>query len=636
MKEINKEPLPKGGNLTDDIIEVELLAPARNAEVAVAAINHGADAVYMGASSHGARQQASNSISDIRGVVEYAHRFGVKVYVTVNTIIYDEELAGVEKLVWELYGIGVDALIVQDMALLEMKLPPIALHASTQCDIRTPEKARFLQDAGFSQLVLPRELSADEIRKFREAVDVPLEAFVHGALCVSYSGDCQASFIATGRSANRGECAQICRYAFDLEDETGRKLVRGKHLLSLKDMNRLDYLSDMLEAGVSSFKIEGRLKDAAYVKNVVAAYSRALDRIVSANPRHFRRASRGRVEYGFEPDVAKSFNRGFTSYFLKGGDPAAGSLASVDSPKWTGERIGVVKRVVSNRIMDADLDSPLENGDGLGFFNDAGVYCGFRLNRVDGSRLFAASDIEVRPGMELYRNFDKKWSDVLASGKSARRYIPLSMLLRKAGGMLVLELCDGRGHDVAASVEFECQPAKSPQAEARQRVLSKLGDTEFALDKLTDRLGDVFVPASVLTTLRRDAVAALSATYQAAYKYDYRRGAVRGLRLPQGFMVSRHDNIANRLSEKFYRNIGADADGGMPRAVEVELPGEARIRVMQTRYCLRRELGCCLKTENASRLPAKLYLATATDRFRLQFDCAACRMNVYSLRSSKG
>ena len=239
-------------------------------------------------------------------------------------------------------------------------------------------------------------------------MDVPLEAFVHGALCVSYSGDCQASFIATGRSANRGECAQICRYAFDLEDETGRKLVRGKHLLSLKDMNRLDYLSDMLEAGVSSFKIEGRLKDAAYVKNVVAAYSRALDRIVSANPRHFRRASRGRVEYGFEPDVAKSFNRGFTSYFLKGGNPAAGSLASVDSPKWTGERIGVVKRVVSNRIMDADLDSPLENGDGLGFFNDAGVYCGFRLNRVDGSRLFAASDIEVRPGMELYRNFDKK------------------------------------------------------------------------------------------------------------------------------------------------------------------------------------------------------------------------------------
>ncbi|MDE6528928.1 MAG: U32 family peptidase, partial [Muribaculaceae bacterium] len=481
----------------NDIVKIELLAPARNAAIAIAAVDHGADAVYMGAPSHGARQQAANSIEDIRSVVEYAHRFGVKVYITVNTIVYDSELPAVERLVWELYRIGVDALIVQDMALLQMNLPPIALHASTQCDIRTPEKARFLQDAGFSQLVLPRELSADEIRRFRASVDVPLEVFVHGALCVSYSGDCQASYLTAGRSANRGECAQICRYAFDLEDDSGRKLLKGKHLLSLKDMNRLDVLADMLAAGVTSFKIEGRLKDVNYVKNIVAAYSRALDKIVAANPSRYRRASRGKVEYAFEPDVAKSFNRGFTSYFLNNPQPGAATLASVDTPKWIGESVGTVRRVVSKRVVAADLAATLENGDGLGFFNSSGVYCGFRLNRVEGDRLFAASDIDAGVGTVLYRNLDKKWGDALSSDRSARRVITLSMLLRRSGNTLVLEVSDGDGVCAVASAVFECQPAKSPQAEARRRVLSKLGDTEFELGQLSDRLGDVFAPASV-------------------------------------------------------------------------------------------------------------------------------------------
>ncbi len=296
-------------NSSPTVQYLELLAPAKNKETAIAAIDHGADAVYIGAPSHGARRQAANTLEDIKEVVTYAHRFNVRVYVTVNTIVYDNELADVCELVWNLYSAGVDALIVQDMSLLRMNLPPIALHASTQCDIRTPSKARFLQDAGFSQLVLPRELSLDEIRAFSNAVDIPLEAFVHGALCVSYSGDCQASFLTTGRSANRGECAQICRYKFNLEDSRGNRLIEGKHLLSLKDMNRLDMLQDMADAGISSFKIEGRLKDIGYVKNVVAAYSDALNRIVAASDGKYRRRSRGTCEVTFTPDVTRSFNQ---------------------------------------------------------------------------------------------------------------------------------------------------------------------------------------------------------------------------------------------------------------------------------------------------------------------------------------
>ncbi|MDE5913643.1 MAG: U32 family peptidase, partial [Muribaculaceae bacterium] len=289
---------------------IELLAPARDKEVAIEALRHGADAVYMGASSHGARAAAGNPVADIASVADYAHRFGARVYVTVNTLVYDRELHQVERLIRELYRAGADALIVQDLGVLRLDIPPIALHASTQCDIRTPATARFLQDLGFSQLVLPRELSADEIRAMRQAVTVPLEAFVHGALCVSYSGDCYASQRHTGRSANRGECAQLCRLPYDLTDGSGRTLATGKHLLSLRDLNRLGDLRELIDAGVSSLKIEGRLKDAGYVKNVVAAYDRELKKL------GVRRSSRGQVETDFDPDPARSFNRGFTSYFF--------------------------------------------------------------------------------------------------------------------------------------------------------------------------------------------------------------------------------------------------------------------------------------------------------------------------------
>ena len=336
--------------------ELELLAPAANAEIAIEAILHGADAVYIGPPSHGARKAASNSLEDIKKVVDFAHQYRARVYATVNTIIYENELTGVEELIRKLYIIGVDAIIVQDMGILRMDLPPIALHASTQCDTRTVEKARFLEDVGFSQIVLARELTLEEIRKIHESVDVPLECFVHGALCVSYSGRCHASQAVKGRSANRGACAQICRLPFTLSDAKGEVLIKDKHLLSLKDFNLSENIEDLIEAGVSSFKIEGRLKEVGYVKNVVAYYRKKIDAVIDKYPDMYRRSSFGYSKVDFTPQLDKSFNRGFTTYFLHNRRPDA--ISSPNTPKSMGEIINDVNQ--------------LNNGDGISFFNTKG------------------------------------------------------------------------------------------------------------------------------------------------------------------------------------------------------------------------------------------------------------------------
>ncbi|MDE6085487.1 MAG: U32 family peptidase [Muribaculaceae bacterium] len=382
--------------------KIELLAPARNADIAIAAIDHGADAVYMGASHHGARSQAGNSIDDIERVVEYAHRFNVRVYITLNTLVYDSELQEVKELIYDLYHVGVDALIVQDMALLEMDLPPIALHASTQCDIRTPEKARFLQDSGFSQLVLARELTLDEIKAIKDVTSVPLEAFVHGALCVSYSGNCQASYLLTGRSANRGECAQMCRLPYDLIDGKGKTIMSGAHLLSLKDMNRIDNLYDMICAGVDSFKIEGRLKDMEYIKTVVAAYRKELDRIISLHPDTLERSSIGKSDFSFMSSLNESFNRGYTEYFLNQRRPKV-SMATFESPKSIGTKVGKVLKCDGKTLIVKSNDI-FNNGDGFSYKAQDGTMRGFRINRADGNILILNSPLNIPPGTTLYRN----------------------------------------------------------------------------------------------------------------------------------------------------------------------------------------------------------------------------------------
>ncbi|MDE5785816.1 MAG: U32 family peptidase, partial [Duncaniella sp.] len=373
--------------------KIELLAPARDLEIARKAIACGADAIYIGPSSHGARAAAGNSLDDISRLVDFAHPFGVRIYATVNTIVYDNEISQVEKLIDRLYRAGVDALIVQDMGILRMNIPPIDLHASTQCDIRSADKARFLASVGFSRVVLARELSAEEISRIFHEVDVELETFVHGALCVSYSGDCRASFAATGRSANRGECAQICRLKFDLTDAEGNILAPPKHYLSLRDLNRLPDIARLIEAGASSLKIEGRLKDASYVMNTVAAYRKRIDEVIAASGGRFIRSSYGSGNPGFNPDVNKSFNRNFTSYFFT--KPARNTcMASLATPKMTGAPVGMVVKCERGAII-INAKEKINNGDGLGYFTSEGIFTGFRVNRADGTRIYPATPISI-------------------------------------------------------------------------------------------------------------------------------------------------------------------------------------------------------------------------------------------------
>lgn len=612
---------------------LELLAPARNADIAIAAIKSGADAVYMGASSHGARQAAANSVDDMACVVDFAHRYNAKVFATVNTIVFDRELAEVERLICDLYRVGVDALIVQDMSILRLDIPPIELHASTQCDIRDAAKARFLADVGFSRLVLARELSLSEIAEIHAAVpSTPLEAFIHGALCVSYSGDCRASYVTTGRSANRGECAQICRLPFDLVDSAGRPLVRGKHLLSLRDLNRSAVIPDMVAAGVSSFKIEGRLKDEIYVKNTVGAYSRILDRFVEESGGRYVRQSVGRVNLGFEPSLDKSFNRGFTSYFLSGKAPAEG-MASLSSPKATGLKVGVVKSS-SQKFLTARLDVALANGDGLGYFTPSGVFQGFRLNRVERDRLFPATPQSIPAGTVLYRNSDKEFSDSIASAKTSRT-ISVDMTLRVvASDRISLEMTDERGCSATVCVNVEpLQPALTPQEAPRRRTLEKLGGTVYAPGRVEDLAGGVFIPASTLADLRRDCVAALDRTARATYAYGRRLPERFDVALPQdGGRLTVHDNVANRLAREFYVAHGAaEIMSAVETGKSTDAPADEP--VMTTRYCLRRELGKCLKTPSGNDWKSPLTLVSngsgATIRLRLEFDCKNCRMKVY-------
>ena len=459
--------------------KIELLAPAKNLECGIEAVNHGADAIYIGASHFGARAAAGNSIEDIAKLVEYAHLYNVRIYVTVNTILRDDELEQTEALIWQLYRVGVDALIVQDMGILKLNLPPIPLHASTQMDNRTVEKVRFLFDTGFRQVVLARELSLQEISDIHHACpNVPLEVFVHGALCVSYSGQCYVSQACYGRSANRGECAQFCRLSFDLEDADGEKIVRNKHLLSLKDLNQSDVLEQMLDAGVSSFKIEGRLKDVAYVKNVTAAYRKKLDAIFERRSDYVR-ASSGTVHLAFTPQLDKSFSRGFTHYFLFERNK---EIFSFDTPKSLGEEMGIVKDVRGNYLTVAGVKS-FNNGDGLCFLDDKGKLQGFRVNRVDGNRLYPQEMPFIKPRTLLYRNFNQDFERIMAR-KSAERKIRVVVEMVECAFGFSVGMTDEDGNRVVLTFECAKELARTSQQENWKTQLGKLGNTLFEIERI--------------------------------------------------------------------------------------------------------------------------------------------------------
>lgn len=595
----------------------------------------GADAVYIGAPAFGARAAATNSVDSIRSLAELAHRYRAKVYATMNTILYDNELDEASRLVKQLYGAGVDALIVQDMAYLGLDLPPIALHASTQCDIRTPDKAAWLAEAGFSQLVLPREYSLAEIKAVADTVDVPLEVFVHGALCVSYSGDCQAGFAAMGRSANRGVCPQMCRLPYELVDADGNAVAPPKHYLSLRDLNRVNDLEALVEAGAASFKIEGRLKDARYVANVTAAYSRALDRIVERSGGKYRRSSAGTSTYGFTPDLDRTFNRGYTGYFLRG---IPGKMASTDTPKWAGIPVGTISGELDKRRRSfrARLSAPLSNGDGLGFFNAAGTFVGFRLNRVEGNELWPASAPEgLAIGTTLYRNNDKAFFDLLERPDAGcYRKIRVDFTLRPVDNeRIAISADDERGCSVCLVADSVYAAAKTPQEAHRRNIMAKLGDTDYTLGNVDDRLSERFIPASALTAARRDVLALLDKAAADTYAYDRRKACTLADDAFAGAKaLDYHDNVANRLARRFYTGHGASI---AEMAIETAPKKEDELVVMTTKYCLRRELGACLKEKNGTKLPRPLFLKNDSGLYRLDFDCARCGMSVVRLRNAR-
>ena len=591
---------------------LELLAPAKNLACGIAAIDHGADAVYIGAPKFGARAAVGNSIDDIRQLCEYAHQFDAKIYVTLNTIVYDDELEQVRSLIDELAAIGVDAVLVQDMGLLQfMDGKPFEIHASTQTDNRTADKVRWLKQLGFSRAVLARELSAEEIAEIhRQVPDIELEVFVHGALCVSYSGICYASQHCFQRSANRGECAQFCRMRFSLVDADGTEIEHERYLLSLKDMNQSDNLEKLIEAGAVSFKIEGRLKDVAYVKNVTAAYSERLNAYIRKHPDEYCRASKGRCEYTFTPNLNRTFNRGYTTYFVNGRQP---DIASFDTPKAVGEFVGRVKEIRNDSFNVAGTAS-FANGDGLCFLNSDRQFEGFRANRVAGNRIFPFKmPAGLRPGMALYRNNDQEFERIL-SKPSATRKIAISIALRAVDDGFELS-----ANGVTVHFDAEHQLAQKSPRENIVRQLSKLGDTiyECAEVVVPDDF-NFFIPNSQLSDMRRQLIDAMGEV-----KREIKQARVG--KNPGVKELSYLNNISNHQSAAFY---------GTNELSAYELKGGDG-PIMQCRHCLRYSLGYCVKRGGKRptwREPLSLVLGDGR-RFRLEFDCQHCQMNV--LRGEK-
>ena len=602
---------------------IELLSPAKNLECGIEAIKHGADAVYIGAGRFGARQAAGNSVEDITELTRFAHFYGAKVYVTVNTILKDSELADAEKLIWQLYEAGADALLVQDMAVLKMKLPPIALHASTQCDVRSADKVRFLADCGFTRVVLARELSLAEITEIHKACpDVELECFVHGALCVSYSGQCYASQYCFGRSANRGECAQFCRLKFDLADSDGNTLMAGKHLLSLRDMNRMAYLEELMDAGVCSFKIEGRLKEVSYVKNVTAAYSQAIEKILIRRD-EFVRASSGRSVPHFSPDVNRSFNRGFTDYFLHG---RTDDIWSFGTPKSIGEKMGPVKEVGRGWIKVSGFKA-FHNGDGICFFNRAGELEGYRVNRVEGNRVFLFLESGEMPslnaGTELYRNFDIEFEKVL-SKESATRKIGVDILFEETASGYQVTMTDEDGLCATASVEWKKEDARTPQHDNIRTQLGKTGNTGFEVQNVDIRLeGERFIPSSLLSDMRRQVTDELEKTRLESYV----RPSV-GVSANPVYPVNQLTylgNVMNAQARTFYQDHGVK---NIDDAFEKNTPDSGVI--MFCRHCIKNAMGLCTKNPRRDmKVQEPLWLVSQDGRrFRLRFDCSKCQMEI--------
>ena len=617
---------------------LELLAPARNAEIAIEAIRHGADAVYIGGPAFGARHDAGNSVADIERLAAYAHRFHAKIFVTLNTIFHDDEIEQARRLAWQVYEAGADALIVQDMGLLEVDLPPIQLHASTQTDIRTPQKAKFLADAGFSQMVLARELSLPEIRAIHAKVGdgdtAPiLEFFIHGALCVAFSGQCYISHAHTGRSANRGECSQACRLPYNLEDKQGRIVAFDKHLLSMKDNDQSANLRALADAGIRSFKIEGRLKDVAYVKNTTAHYRQLLDRIIEESPQQYSRASSGQCSFTFTPRPEKTFNRGATDYFVNGRNAG---IAAFDTPSFAGAASGTVTRIGPDWF-EVDSEEEFANGDGISYLSRGRKLAGLRINVAERvrqhQRLFPnemPDDPEgFKPGIEIHRNRDQAFERLLEK-ESAARHIGVLVELAETSDGFALTLKDEDGIEACATIAHGKEPAKNPERAlaAVGESLGKLGATDFKATGVNVALAQAwFLPASTINALRRDAVEKLIAAREAARPRPRRAPPLEPPAIYPERELSYLANVLNSRARSFYKRHGVEM---IADAYEADTtPGE--VSLMITKHCLRYSHSLCpkeakgwVKGVNAE----PMVLVNGKERLTLRFDCKACEMHV--------
>ena len=598
---------------------LELLAPARTADVGIAAVDCGADAVYIAGPAFGARQAAGNPVQDIRRLCDYAHRFGVRIYVTFNTLIYEEEIPQAKRLLQELQEAGVDALIVQDPAVTRLAPEGMVLHASTQCSIRTPEQARFVESLGYGRLVLERELSLGQIRSIRAAVDAEIEVFVHGALCVCYSGQCYLSEHLAGRSANRGACIQACRSLYDLEDADGRVLVRNKALLSLKDFNLIGRLEDLAEAGADSFKIEGRLKSASYVRNVVRAYSDALDALVRRYPDRYRRASFGTVRGGFTPDLRKTYNRDYTELFLDG---IRGQWSSMDAPKSMGEPVGTVSQVRPGvlTITPARPGLELHNGDGFAFVDSDGGIVGFRGDVCEGFTVRSKPVDGMKPGILLYRNIDAAFERRLEADRPVRE-MGVVLQVRLGDGRLTATACTEDGREATFSVDTPSDSARDRDRmldTVRTQLSKRTEPYSFTVSSVSVDGPVPSLPASFLNGVRRELAAALDA--EPVRALPLRKGIVRFDPAPK--TLTYKDNVANSVAREIFRERGAESI-----ASAYELTHREGIEYMRTKYCLRHELGICPKRCPGAR-PDPLFLVNNGRRLRLDFDCAVCEMTV--------
>jgi putative protease len=600
---------------------LELLAPAKNADFGIEAIKHGADAVYIGGPAFGARYGAGNDVAEIKRLCDFAHRFHAKVFVALNTILQDDELEGGRQLAWQLYEAGADALIIQDMGLLELDLPPIQLHASTQTDNRNPAKVKFLEDAGFSQVVLARELSIDEVAKVAARSDIALEYFVHGALCVAYSGQCYISHAHTGRSANRGECSQACRLPYTLVDDKGKVLTENQHLLSMKDNNQSDNMLALARAGVSSFKIEGRLKDLSYVKNITAHYRVLLDEIIAAHP-EFRRASSGYSTYTFTPQAEKTFNRGFTDYFAGGRQDDIGAF---DSPSFVGEPIGEVAEIGPGWFtVNAGVE--FHNGDGVCFYDAHGEVVGVRINRAEGKKLFPVEiPAELTEGTTLFRNRDQEFERALEKD-SAERRIRITPRFTETADGFALALTDEDGVSVRVELPHAKEVAKNAERALAtlQEQLGKFGNTLFAAKAPEIELSQPwFLPTGAINALRREAAEQLETARLAAHPRPPRAvPAAEPAPYPQDELTYL-GNVFNAKARQFYERHGVKL------IAEAYEAGQEKgmVSLMITRHCLRYSFNLCPK-EVKNIKPDPMTLVNGSEKLILKFDCKACEMHV--------